>query len=77
LYLGGRYDWVENPLDGGATLTAGSGYLQWFPSEFSKLMLGYERLMPGATGIGPTPDALNRILLQATFAIGPHKPHPF
>jgi hypothetical protein len=77
LYLGGRYDWVENPLNGGATLTAGSGYLQWFPSEFSKLMLGYERVMSGSSGIGPTPDALNRILLQATFAIGPHKPHPF
>jgi hypothetical protein len=22
-------------------------------------------------------DAVNRILLQATFALGPHKPHPF
>jgi hypothetical protein len=73
-YLGGRYDWLEDPATGGATLKAGSGYLEWFPSEFSKLVLGYERLSPG--GI-PRPDAVNRILLQATFAIGPHKPHPF
>jgi hypothetical protein len=74
LYLGGRYDWLEDPANGGATMNAGSGYLEWFPSEFSKLMLGYERLMPGGT---PRPDAVNRILLQASFAIGPHKPHPF
>jgi hypothetical protein len=77
LYVGGRYDWVEDPFTGGATLNAASGYLQWFPSEFSKLMLGYERLMPGAPAATPKPDATNRILLQATFAIGPHKPHPF
>jgi hypothetical protein len=77
LYLGGRYDWVEDPFNAGATMNAASGYLEWFPSEFSKLMLGYERLMPGAPAATPTPDATNRILLQATFAIGPHKPHPF
>jgi len=70
-YLGGRYDWLEDPELDGATMTAGSGYLQWYPSEFSKLMLAFERVMP--TGL----QATNRILLQATFALGPHKPHPF
>jgi hypothetical protein len=77
LYLGGRYDWVEDPLNDGATMTAGSGYLEWFPSEFSKLMVGYERFMAAAPTGTPRPDATNRILLQAAFAIGPHKPHPF
>jgi hypothetical protein len=71
LYLGGRYDWLQDPQNAGETFTAGSGYLEWFPSEFSKLMVGYERTMP--TGL----DATNRILLQAAFALGPHKPHPF
>jgi hypothetical protein len=77
LYLGGRYDWVEDPVPEdpaaapGATFTAASGYLEWFPSEFSKLMVGYERTMP--SGIAAT----NRVLLQASFALGPHKPHPF
>ena len=70
-YVGGRYDWLQDPELGGETLMAGSGYLEWFPSEFSKLMLAFERVMP--TGV----EATNRILLQATFAIGPHKPHPF
>jgi hypothetical protein len=71
LYLGGRYDWLQDPELGGETFTAGSGYLEWFPSEFSKLMVGYERTMPRGL------EATNRILLQAAFALGPHKPHPF
>jgi hypothetical protein len=73
LYLGGRYDWVQDPFSVGETLKAGSGYLEWFPSEFSKLMLAYERLMPSGVGV----EATNRLLMQASFALGPHKPHPF
>lgn len=74
LHLGGRYDWVQDPELDGETLTAGSGYLQWFPSEFSKMVLAFERRMPAAaTGLSAT----NRVLLQATFAVGPHRPHPF
>jgi len=73
-FVGARYDWVQDPLDPaglGRNLTAGSGYLEWFPSEFSKLVAAYERYhAPGADGI-------NRILLQAAFGLGPHKPHPF
>lgn len=73
-FVGARYDWVQDPLDPqglGRNLTAGSGYFEWFPSEFSKLVAAYERYQaPGADGI-------NRILLQASFALGPHKPHPF
>jgi hypothetical protein len=70
-FLGARYDWVQDPSADGDALTAGSGYLEFFPSEFSKLSAAYERLLPAAG------DAVNRILLQATFALGPHKPHPF
>ena len=71
LYLGARYDWLEDPELDGANLTAASGYLQWFPSEFSKVNLGFERTMPAGL------EATNRLLIQATFAIGPHRPHPF
>ncbi|HEX6749470.1 MAG TPA: hypothetical protein VF092_19395 [Longimicrobium sp.] len=70
-FLGARFDWVQDPASDGDELTAGSGYLEFFPSEFSKLSAAYERLTP------PIGDAVNRILLQATFALGPHKPHPF
>jgi hypothetical protein len=71
-FLGARFDWVQDPTtEDGDALTAGSGYLEFFPSEFSKLSAAFERLNP-AVG-----DGVNRILLQATFALGPHKPHPF
>ena len=70
-YVGARFDTFQDEAAGGRTTTAGSGYLEYFPSEFSKLLAGFERYSP-AVG-----SATNRILLQATFALGPHKPHPF
>ena len=70
-FVGGRYDWVQDPEAGGVSLTAGSGILTFFPSEFSKLTATVERR--SLKGFGGT----TRLLLQATFAIGPHKPHPF
>jgi len=70
-YVGARFDTFQDDLAAGRTTTAGSGYLEYFPSEFSKLVLGYERYSPDEG------SATNRILLQASFALGPHKPHPF
>jgi hypothetical protein len=70
-FIGGRYDWVQDPEADGVSLTAGSGVLEFFPSEFSKLIASVERR--SLKGFGGT----TRFLLQATFAIGPHKPHPF
>jgi len=70
-YVGGRYDQLEDPEADGERLRAVSGYFQFYPSEFSKLLVGYERLsLRGAPTRG-------RLLMQATFALGPHKPHPF
>lgn len=84
LYLGGRVDVLNAPatLDApGDDLRAQSIYLELFPSEFSKLLAGFEHVRHGARSplfpdLGPDRD-VNRILLQATFALGPHKPHPF
>jgi hypothetical protein len=71
LFAGVRGDWVQDPQADGDELRAGSAYLEFFPSEFSKLGAAFERLQPGSG------DGVNRVLLQATFALGPHKPHPF
>jgi hypothetical protein len=70
-FLGSRFDTFQDEAAAGRTSTAASGYLEFFPSEFSKLVAGYERYSP-AEGA-----ATNRILFQAAFALGPHKPHPF
>lgn len=71
LFIGSRFDFLQDPENDGRTLHAGSVYLEWFPSEFSKLVAGYEAVRPAGQ------DLVNRLLLQATFALGPHKPHPF
>ena len=71
LFIGARYDWLERTDDAERDLSAISGYFQFFPSEFSKIVLGYEHLRPG---VG---ERLNRLLAQMTIAIGPHRPHPF
>ena len=84
LYVGARVDHLGTSSrdDGsGGSLNAQSAYLEFFPSEFSKLMAMFEHTTQSGVqlafpDLGPSRQA-NRILLQATFAIGPHKPHPF
>ena len=71
-FLGARFDRLQDPEFNGGFTQAASAYLQFFPSEFSKLMAAFERFMPPAGN-----ERVNRVLLQATFALGPHKPHPF
>jgi hypothetical protein len=70
-FIGARYDYLQNPENEGRTLNAGSVYLEWYPSEFSKLAAGYEAVKNEGF------DLVNRLLIQATFSLGPHKPHPF
>lgn len=70
-FVGARGDWVEDPEADGEPLRAASVFVQFFPSEFSKFVLGFERTMPRGQ------QATNRLLLQSTFAVGPHRPHPF
>ncbi|HEX9563207.1 MAG TPA: hypothetical protein VF981_04520 [Gemmatimonadaceae bacterium] len=70
-YLGARFDTLDDPEFDGERTTAWSAYYQFYPSEFSKIITKFERVSP--TGL----TAFNRFVLQATFALGPHKPHPF
>jgi hypothetical protein len=60
----------DNEFDGERT-NAVSGYWQFYPSEFSKIVAKFERVSPTSF------QAFNRFILQATFALGPHRPHPF
>ena len=70
-YLGARFDTLEDPEFDGERTNAFSGIWQFYPSEFSKLVAKFERVSPKSF------EAFNRFILQATFALGPHKPHPF
>jgi hypothetical protein len=70
-YLGARFDAVDDPEFLGERTNAVSGYWQFYPSEFSKIVAKLERVSPKSF------QAFNRFILQATFALGPHRPHPF
>lgn len=72
IHIGGRYDWLQDPHAGGEAFAAATAQLTMFPSEFSKMVLGVERVMPAAGE-----DGFFRLLFQTTFAVGPHRPHPF
>lgn len=69
-YVGARGDWVEPPEEEGS-LKGGQLLIKWFPTEFSQLRLVYERQDPEAG------EALDRLILQTTFALGPHRPHAY
>jgi hypothetical protein len=58
---------------GGERLVAGSGYLTFMPSEFSRFRIAVERILGEAAPNG----GQWRAVAQSTFSIGPHRPHPF
>lgn len=69
-FVGARADWVEPPETEGA-LRGGQLLVKWFPTEFSQLRLAYERQDPEQA------QAVDRLVFQTTFALGPHRPHAY
>jgi len=66
--VGARADQVENPLDPTETAWLLSPTLTWWQSEYVRLRIEYD-----VHGLGQTSGTDGRVLLQATFAMGPHK----
>ncbi|NIP79361.1 MAG: hypothetical protein GWM90_09155, partial [Gemmatimonadetes bacterium] len=64
--LGGRFEYTENPLDPSESSWLVAPTLTWWQSEWVRLRLEYDYL--------DRPDGPLRLLvLQTTFAMGPHK----
>jgi hypothetical protein len=70
-FLGARADYAEHPLDPDEHDAGGALVLTYFPSEFQKFRLQWERTRYAGLG---TRDAL---VFEYGFAIGPHGAHPF
>jgi len=68
LYLGLAYDWVEDPFDSSAKRWILSPYLTWWQSEFVRLRGMYQLVRNAAAN-----DTDHRVVLQLTWAAGPHK----
>lgn len=64
--IGGRYGYTENPMDPAESTWLAAPTLTWWQSEWVRLRLEYDYLN--------RPDGSQRLLvLQTTFAMGPHK----
>lgn len=68
LLVGARMDWVENPEDPDQTAWLFSPTVTWWQSEFVRLRAEYDLM-----GRSALAGREGRLLLQVTFAMGPHK----
>jgi hypothetical protein len=68
LYLGLRLDGVEHPDDPDRRLWAVAPYVTWWQSEYVRLRAELRHLDDDARQ-----EAENQLLLQLTWAAGPHK----
>ncbi|RMF23486.1 MAG: hypothetical protein D6760_05235, partial [Deltaproteobacteria bacterium] len=68
LYAGLAYDWAENPLDPADEQWRVSPYVTWWQSEYVRLRGMYQFVRDQAAR-----DRDHRIVLQLTWAAGPHK----
>ncbi|NNF38361.1 MAG: hypothetical protein HKN71_06825 [Gemmatimonadetes bacterium] len=66
--VGARFDRTENPLDPDETAWLVSPTLSWWQSEFVRLRAEYDLM-----GRSFVTGREGRLLLQVTFAMGPHK----
>ena len=73
LYLGTRYDWVQEPTVGGSTLQSAGFYATYYTTEFLRFRLGIEH----RTGAGSAMDGLNTGLLEVNFVFGSHPAEPY
>lgn len=67
LLVGGRYEYTENPLDPTESSWLAGPTLTWWQSEWVRLRLEYDHMDR------PYGDPLRQLVLQTTFAMGPHK----
>jgi hypothetical protein len=65
-HIGGRFDWAQNPEDRSQSAWLAGPTLTWWQSEFVRLRAEYDAL-------GGPDETTGKLLLQVTFAMGPHK----
>ena len=70
-FAGLRADYAEHPSDPRMHDKGGALVLTYFPSEFQKVRLQYERIHYAGQGLR------NAVVFEYGFAIGPHGAHPF
>jgi hypothetical protein len=69
IFLGGRFDWVEEVVAPSRNFSAATAQLRFSPNELTKLLLAVERVRPGTSG------SFNRLLLQVAVGAGTARQH--
>jgi len=73
VYLGGRYEVVDEPINDWLTSKALSGYLSYYTTEFLRFRLGIEH----RTSDLPQHQTVNSALLEINFVFGSHPTEPY
>ena len=69
MFVGGRFDWVEEVVTASRNFSAIAAQLRFAPNDVSKLLLAFERVRPG------TSDSFNRLLIQVAVGAGTPRQH--
>ena len=73
LYLGVRYDAVQEPSNDRLTTRSLGEYASYYTTEFLRLRLGYEHRWSDI----PAQDNLNTVLFEVNFVFGSHPTEPY
>lgn len=73
LYLGGRIDWLKEPVDDRLVTRSYALYASYYTTEFLRFRLGFEHR---ASDI-PQLDNVNTGLLEVNFVFGSHPTEPY
>jgi hypothetical protein len=73
LYLGLRYDWLQEPSDEQLITKSWSAYASYYTTEFLRFRLGFERRLSDI----PEQNDVNTFLLEINFVFGSHPTEPY
>ncbi len=73
VYLGGRYDYVQDITTPSLTTQVAAGYLSYYTSEFLRFRAGYEHRWSDV----PADDGVNSFLAEVNVVFGSHPTEPY
>ncbi len=73
VYLGLRYDWLQDPADNRIVTKSAAAYLSYYTTEFLRFRLGFEHRNSGI----PALDNVNSGFLEVNFVFGSHPTEPY
>ena len=73
LYLGLRYDWVEEPSNDRLVTRSIGTYASYYTTEFLRLRLGFEHRWSDV----PAQNNVNTVLLEVNLVFGSHPTEPY